>query len=132
MPPAINFAPLENAASALDYSSHRYEKAVAAAQGSLTADTAALRSLNEKLRRSEPQLIDAAGLPDREWYRHLLYAPGLYTGYGVKTLPGVREGIEQARYTEAEREAVRVSQALVRLAALLDSATSDLEKHARK
>ena len=51
---------------------------------------------------AESQLVDAAGLPRRGWYRHLLYAPGFYTGYGVKTVPGVREGIEQARYDEAE------------------------------
>ena len=62
----------------------------------MALNTAALRTLNAKLRQAEPQLIDAAGLPNRPWYRHLLYAPGLYTGYSVKTIPGVREGIEQA------------------------------------
>ena len=87
----------------------------------------ALRALNAKLRDAEPQLIDAAGLPNRPWYRHLLYAPGLYTGYSVKTIPGVREGIEQARYAEAEIEVARVSRALTRLAMLLDSASADLE-----
>ena len=60
--------------------------------------------MNAKLRQSEQQLIDAAGLPNREWYRHLIYAPGFYTGYGVKTIPGVRENIEQAHYKEAEAE----------------------------
>ena len=50
-----------------------------------------------------------AGLPRRPWYRHLLYAPGYYTGYGVKTMPGVREAIEEKNYAEAEAEIVRVA-----------------------
>jgi N-acetylated-alpha-linked acidic dipeptidase len=87
----------------------------------------ALRALNAKLRDAEPQLLDAAGLPRRPWYRHLLYAPGYYQGYGAKTVPGVREGIEQARYAEAEHEVVRVAAALNRLAALVNAASADLE-----
>ena len=50
--------------------------------------------MNARLIQSERQLIDPDGLPRRPWYRHLLYAPGFYTGYGVKTMPGVRESIE--------------------------------------
>jgi N-acetylated-alpha-linked acidic dipeptidase len=114
MPPALNFAPLENAAAALTASARRYEKALAAGRERVALNTAALRMLNAKLRQAEPQLIDAAGLPNRPWYRHLLYAPGLYTGYSVKTIPGVREGIEQAHYAEAESEVVG-SRALTRL-----------------
>jgi N-acetylated-alpha-linked acidic dipeptidase len=127
MPPALNFAPLANASAELTISARRYEKALAAAGGRVAGNAAMLRALNAKLRQAEPQLIDAAGLPNRPWYRHLLYAPGLYTGYSVKTIPGVREGIEQAHYEEAEMEAVRVSRALTRLARLLDSASTDLE-----
>jgi len=127
VPPAINFAPLENATTALSDSARRYERALAASRARLVANTAALRALNAKLRQAEPQLIDAAGLPRRSWYRHLLYAPGFYTGYGAKTVPGVREGIEQARYEEAESEVVRVSRALMRLVTLIDSASADLE-----
>src|SRR6185437_16274217 len=51
----------------------------------------------------EQTLIDARGLPAREWYKHLVYAPGSLTGYGAKTLPAVREGIEQDRFEEAAR-----------------------------
>jgi len=127
VPPAINFAPLENATTALSDSARRYERALGASRARLVANTAALRALNAKLRQAEPQLIDAAGLPRRSWYRHLLYAPGFYTGYGAKTVPGVREGIEQARYEEAENEVVRVSRALMRLVTLIDSASADLE-----
>jgi N-acetylated-alpha-linked acidic dipeptidase len=58
----------------------------------------------------------------------LLYAPGLYTGYSVKTVPSVRESIEQGNYADAEREVARVARAMIRLAALIDSASADLEK----
>ena len=111
VPPAINFAPFDNATAALADSARRYERALAAARSKVVADAAALRSLNAKLRRAEIQLVDDAGLPRRRWYRHLVYAPGFYTGYGVKTVPGVREGIEQARYDEAESEAARAAAA---------------------
>jgi N-acetylated-alpha-linked acidic dipeptidase len=127
VPPAINFAPFDNAAAALADSARRYERALAASRSKVVADAAALRALNARLRRAEIQLVDDAGLPRRSWYRHLVYAPGFYTGYGVKTVPGVREGIEQARYDEAESEVVRAAKALTRLAALVDSASADLE-----
>jgi N-acetylated-alpha-linked acidic dipeptidase len=131
VPPAINFAPLENAATALTESGRRYEKALGQAGKRVAGDPAALRALNARLRNAEPQLVDAAGLPHREWYRHLLYAPGFYTGYSVKTVPGVRESLEQGRSTDAEGEVVRVSRALMRLVSLVDSASADLEKMAR-
>jgi len=127
VPPAINFAPFDNAAAALADSARRYERALAVSRSKVVADAAALRALNARLRRAEIQLVDDAGLPRRSWYRHLVYAPGFYTGYGVKTVPGVREGIEQARYDEAESEVVRAAKALTRLAALVDSASTDLE-----
>ena len=62
-------------------------------------------------------------MPRRPWYRHLLYAPGFYTGYGVKTIPGVREAIEQNQWKEAEGEVVRVAEALNRATDLIDKAT---------
>ena len=67
------------------------------------------------------------GLPRRAWYKHLLYAPGVYTGYGVKTLPGVREAIEQKRWSEAETEIVRVAKVLAAERSLIDAAAADLE-----
>ena len=131
VPPAINFAPFDNAISALSESAHRYDRALSASRAALVTNPAALGALNAKLRQAELQLVDDAGLPRRAWYRHLIYAPGFYTGYGVKTVPGVREGIEQGRYDEAEAEAVRVSRALMRLAALIDWASADLEALAK-
>jgi N-acetylated-alpha-linked acidic dipeptidase len=131
VPPAINFAPFDNAAMALAESAHRYERALGASRAALVANPAALGALNARLRQAELQLVDDGGLPRRAWYRHLIYAPGFYTGYGVKTVPGVREGIEQGRYDEAEAEAARASRALMRLAALIDRASGDLETMAK-
>jgi N-acetylated-alpha-linked acidic dipeptidase len=127
VPPAINFAPLDNAATALADSARRYDKALGAARAKVTSNQPALVALNAKLRQAEIQLIDNDGLYRRPWYRHLIYAPGYYTGYGVKTIPGVREGIEDGRYADAEKEVARVAVALARLTTLVDSASADLE-----
>jgi N-acetylated-alpha-linked acidic dipeptidase len=126
VPPALNFAPLENAASALTRAADRYRTALAAAGSKITPEVA--RAINARLIQSERQLIDPAGLPRRPWYRHLLYAPGFYTGYGVKTMPGVREAIEEKHYAEAESEIVRVAAALERERTLLDALSADLER----
>jgi N-acetylated-alpha-linked acidic dipeptidase len=127
VPPALNFAPLDNAVSALTDSAKRYQRALDAARSRLAGNGDVIVAVNAKLRRSEQQLIDAAGLPNREWYRHLIYAPGFYTGYGVKTIPGVRENIEQDHYKEAEAEVVRAAAALMRLTSIVESAAADLE-----
>jgi N-acetylated-alpha-linked acidic dipeptidase len=65
-------------------------------------------------------------LPGRPWFRHLMYAPGLYTGYGVKTLPGVREALEQKQFSAVEAEVVRAARAVERLVTLLDEASLTL------
>ena len=87
-----------------------------------------MQSLNDKLVQAERRLTNADGLPRRPWYQHLIYAPGFYTGYGAKTMPGVREGIEEKRYQEAEKEIVRVAKALEDYAAAIDAAAGELEK----
>src|SRR5262245_61540033 len=126
--PAINFAPLENAVAALTRSAERYKKASEAAAPKLAANRPAVSAINARLIQSERQFVEPSGLPKRSWYRNLLYAPGYYTGYSVKTLPGVREAIEQKAYTDAEAEVVRVAKAIDRETALLDSASTDLER----
>jgi N-acetylated-alpha-linked acidic dipeptidase len=128
VPPTLNFAPLENAAATLATAASRYRKAATAAAAQLPTHADVVRSVNARLIQSERQMLDPAGLPLRSWYRHLVYAPGFYTGYGVKTLPGVREGIEQKRFAEAEAEVVRVAKALEREAALINAAAEDLEQ----
>jgi N-acetylated-alpha-linked acidic dipeptidase len=87
---------------------------------------ASMTAIDVKIAKSEQQLLDAAGLLHREWFKHLLYAPGFYTGYGVKTLPGVREAIEQGQYDTVPAEIARAAKALEREAAWLDSITRDL------
>jgi N-acetylated-alpha-linked acidic dipeptidase len=128
IPPHLNFAPMENAGEALARSAERYRAALAQKQGALIQSQASqLAALNAKLIESERTLTNDAGLPRRPWYKHLLYAPGVYSGYGVKTVPGVREGIEQKHYSEAEQEIVRVGKALQDEATLIDSAAQMLE-----
>ena len=97
-----------------------------AAAAKKSASTAALAAIDVKIAQSEQQLLDAAGLVHREWFKHLLYAPGFYTGYGVKTMPGVREAIEQAQYQSLPAEIARVATALEREAAWLDVITRAL------
>ena len=126
VPPFVNFAPLDNAADALSRAAEDYEKALAAAGDRAPA------SLNTKLIQSERLLTEARGLPDRPWFEHLIYAPGLYTGYGVKTIPGVREAIEQKRPAEVEQQMTRVAKALQSEADLLETATQALLAAANK
>jgi N-acetylated-alpha-linked acidic dipeptidase len=130
VPPHLNFAPMENAGESLARSARHYRQAFLRAQAGLDREGIAegLRALNEQLIQSERRLTSEAGLPRRPWYKHLLYAPGVYTGYGVKTVPGVREAIEQKRYAEADREIARVAKALEDESALIESAARQLER----
>src|SRR5246127_601035 len=129
VPPHLNFAPMENVVEILTRSAKRYQKALSQRQSGLSEIQAeTLRALNAKLIESERKLTNEDGLPRRPWYKHLLYAPGVYSGYGVKTVPGVREGIEEKRYSEAEQEIERVAQALEQESALIDSAAQLLEQ----
>jgi N-acetylated-alpha-linked acidic dipeptidase len=123
-PPFLNFAPLQNGAAALTRSAQRYEKALA------KADLASLnvKSLNQKLIQMERGLTDAEGLPNRPWFKHQLYAPGFYTGYGVKTIPAVRESIEQKQWSQADAQIARVGRVLEREAAMIAAAAEELEK----
>jgi len=129
IPPHLNFAPMQNAVESLTRSAKHYHEALAKQQASLGEDAMAakLGALNRELMESERRLTHADGLPRRPWYKHLLYAPGVYTGYAVKTVPGVREGIEQKKYAEAEQEIVRVAKALENESALIEAAARELE-----
>lgn len=120
LPPYLNFAPLENASDELTRAAAGYEKALTAAGNTASA------AVNAKLIQSERLLLNPAGLPNRPWFQNLIYAPGFYTGYGVKTIPGVRESIEQKRWSEVDVQMTRVSEALMKEADLLDQATKQL------
>ncbi|MGZ3874276.1 MAG: transferrin receptor-like dimerization domain-containing protein [Mucilaginibacter sp.] len=78
--------------------------------------------LNKLLYHAEQQLL-SDGLPRRPWYRHTIYAPGFYTGYGVKTLPGIREAIEQRNFTEAQEQIAVVAKSISNLSAYLAEAS---------
>jgi N-acetylated-alpha-linked acidic dipeptidase len=128
VPPHLNFAPLENAAEALTHSAQRYEKALAKAReaGGAALESRAIAEVNRMLFESERKMTSEEGLPVRPWFKHLLYAPGFYTGYGVKTIPGVRESIEQKKWKQAESEIARVAAMLEGEAAWIDAAAAKL------
>jgi N-acetylated-alpha-linked acidic dipeptidase len=130
VPPFLNFAPLENAVARLERSAARYEAAFAKT-GAAGVPPSSLGELNRKLVESERRLLAPEGLPRRPWYKHVLYAPGVYTGYGVKTMPGIREGLEQKRWAEAESQIARVAAALDAESEGIEAAAELLEKASR-
>jgi N-acetylated-alpha-linked acidic dipeptidase len=125
IPPYLNFAPLDNAAIALSQAAAHYTKALASSQGKPLAQDR-LNTLNQNLALAERKLISSQGLPRRPWMQHVLYAPGWYTGYTVKTLPGVREAIEEGRYEEADQQIVQAARALQDEAAWIDQLATEL------
>jgi N-acetylated-alpha-linked acidic dipeptidase len=98
--PYLNFSSLQNALGALDLATSRLSDTLARSRPSGNK----VQGINEALYRAEQQLLSDNGLPRRAWYRHAIYAPGFYTGYGVKTLPGIREAIEQRNWKEAQEQ----------------------------
>lgn len=98
--PFLNFSDLQNALNQLEKNVNVFSELSAANPKPNTN----LARLNQLLYQSERLLISETGLPRRPWYKHTIYAPGFYTGYGVKTLPGVREAIEQRNFTEAQEQ----------------------------
>ncbi len=114
-PEEIDFAAIESALDALEEAGEGYEAALARLDD--TSVEAVLQSteasrLNQLLYTTERRLGHEEGLPQREWFRHQVYAPGFYTGYGVKTIPGVREGIEEEEWDAARFYVQVVSDAL--------------------
>ncbi len=108
--PHLNFAPLRNAVARVEQAATAYDESLAAR--GLPADSATGRALNAVLLRVERLMTREAGLPRRPWFRHQVYAPGFYTGYGVKTLPGIREAIEERAWAEAEQQIAIVAATL--------------------
>jgi N-acetylated-alpha-linked acidic dipeptidase len=109
---------LQKAADALDRAQGRWNG------GGISLDRAKQVELNRLLYTSERAFKYEAGLPKREWFKHLAYAPGFYTGYGVKTLPGIREGIEQKAWDEPKKYIPIVAGAIDKLASQIDRAAS--------
>ncbi len=128
VPPYQNFAPLENAADAVTRSAAEYRKALerANANGGAALAAASLADVNRLLIESERKFITQQGLPNRPWYRHQLYAPGFYTGYAAKTMPYVREAIEQKEWKQADDGVVVVARCLQDEAKLIADAAVKL------
>ena len=118
--PHFNFAPLEDAADHLKRSAKAYDSALAARGAALSPDAKA--KLSKLTLTLEQTLTPEVGLPGRPWYKNLVYAPGTFTGYGAKTLPGVREAIEEERWADADRYSALTAKALDAYAAELDKA----------
>ena len=117
--PYLNFAPLENALARLQESAKNYQNATKNKQ----LAPAMQKQLDKILMNTERTLTNNAGLPRRDWFKHQIYAPGFYTGYGVKTLPGVREAIEQRNWKEAAEQIELASKTIENFAAEIDKAT---------
>ena len=113
--PFVDFTPIQNALV-------HFEKAAASSETlKAKADAVKLAAINQKIFTAEQQLLSTNGLPRRPWFKHSLYAPGFYTGYGVKTVPGVREAIEQKNWNEVNEQVNEVAKAIERLSVYLEA-----------
>jgi N-acetylated-alpha-linked acidic dipeptidase len=129
VPPFMNFAPLLNGVEAIKNSAQRYQAAFAKWQTSgtdLPAQTAA--ALNAELMQIQRTFLTEKGLPERPWYKHQIYAPGAYTGYGAKPIAAVREYMDQEKWKEADAQVPMVGQVMENVAAAIGKAADDLEK----
>ena len=126
--PFLDFAALDNVVVRLKKSAKAYDERYTRLQaGTAQLSSERNRQLDELLRGMESTLTNPRGLPEREWYKHLIYEPGLYTGYGVKTIPGVREAIEQNHWDEANQYVGLTAAALAAYCDRLDEATALLD-----
>ncbi len=103
--------------------SEKYESALRTLLARTSLDKTRLQELNKTLIETERALTRPEGLPNRSWYKHQIYAPGFYTGYGVKTLPGIREAVDAAQWDAAAEQAKRVAECLEAMNKLIVKAT---------
>ena len=132
--PDVDLAAVNLALEALREAGRDYERALerlAGASSQALSGQAELARLNQLLYTSERRLAHDEGLPNREWFRHQVYAPGFYTGYGVKTIPGIREGLEEEAWEEARYYVNVVSQAVENRVAQVREARRHVEGLAR-
>ena len=124
--PDFNFTPLDESHKRLEVSAWKYEKALAGVKkGFLSAEHKS--QVNQLLREVEQAMTRSDGLPRRKWFKNMIYAPGFYTGYGVKTLPGIREGLEERNWDETHFYILEVAKALDRAAAKINAAADILK-----
>ena len=129
VPPYMNFAPLKNAVESIKRSADRYQAAVAKAQveGAPALSAQSLGALNADLLRIQRTFLLERGLPERPWFKHQVYAPGAYTGYGAKPIAAVREYMDEKKWAEAEAQVPVVAKVLEDVAAAIGKAADDLE-----
>jgi N-acetylated-alpha-linked acidic dipeptidase len=126
--PYLDFAPLQNALVRLKASAAAYDKALGTAgDAGFKLSSGKRAALDKQLQGLEQDLQYANGLPGRPWFKHMMYAPGLYTGYGAKTLPGVREAIDQEQWDTATQYIAIDAEVLDKFSAELDKATALLK-----
>ncbi len=130
MPPYLNFAPLENGVEAYARAAQRYRQAIARLNenGGKAWESPTLKEINARLLLTERTFTVSQGLKERPWFKHQIYAPGAYTGYGAKTIPAVREAMDANKWQEADEGAVLVGQVLMKEASLVDSIAQELEQ----
>jgi N-acetylated-alpha-linked acidic dipeptidase len=127
--PKIDLSPLDAAVKRLRQSMQAYQATYAKrAAAGFDMPAAQRRQVNELMIGMEQALTDPDGLPGRTWFKHMVYAPGMLTGYGVKTVPGVREALEARRWDEANRYAVVTAKVIDRYRAQLDSLAAAMDK----
>ena len=127
----VDLAPVRAAVEALRKAGQAFETAyekLGRVPSASLAGRVELQALNQLLVTSERKLGNSDGLPRRDWFKHQIYAPGFYTGYGVKTMPQIREGLEENRYPEAQGGIRTVSAAVNALAAQVDQAAQALRQ----
>jgi len=125
--PFLNFSPLQNAVAKVQHSARNYDRAMNGfSTNGKSISGEKKKALNAILLRMERALTSNAGLPRRPWFIHQIYAPGFYTGYGVKTLPAVREAIEQRNWPEANAQIAVIAQTLERFAGEIERAMAIL------
>ena len=127
----VDMKPVRAAVEALKAAGQNFEKAYASvgkANSQALLAKKELQQLNKLLLTSEQKLGNSDGLPRRDWFKHQIYAPGFYTGYGVKTMPQIREGLEEGRFTEAQGGVRTVSAAVNALATQVSEAAQALER----
>ena len=129
VPPYMNFAPLKNAVESLKKSADRYQSAVAKVQadGTTGPSPQALESINSSLLHIQRAFLSEKGLPERPWFKHQVYAPGAYTGYGAKPLAAVREYMDKKQWKDADAQVPYVAKVLEEAASAIDKVAEQLE-----
>jgi len=125
--PRLDFAPLVSASARLMQSARAYDDAFdRSSSNDFRLPAGELAELNGQLQAIEQTLLSRQGLPGRDWYQHMIYAPGAYTGYAAKTIPGVREAVEERHWDVATSFIQVLAATLNGAAAHLDQASAQL------